>query len=109
MKAFNQLAPEGHENLAIVASSVQHAIFAGSSRLMRRQPSASTILSQAGQQVGQQDSSLGAANHLSWNECKAISLEATAYRTKNSLPSLPKHKPVPHSKARRGFQDVIKT
>jgi hypothetical protein len=86
MKAVNKLAPEGHENLAIVGPSVQHAIFSVSSRLMRSQPSAPSILSQVGQQVGQSDVSMqGLDDEVEWNECKAMSLAATAYGTQSSL------------------------
>jgi hypothetical protein len=105
MKVLNGLAPKGHENLAIVGPSVQHAILASSSRLMRRQTSTSNVLSQAGQRVGQQEKATQALeDKLTWNECKRISFAATAYQSKMRGADPPKFE---WSRPEHCFQDLI--
>lgn len=106
MKTINQLSPDGHENLAIVGPSVQNAIFAGSSRLRLTRQASGSALSQAGQQLGQLESS---AQSLEWNECKALSLEATAYRSKANFAAQCRQQELALSrkKSSRGFQDLI--
>jgi HEAT repeat protein len=109
MKAVNRLAPEGHENLAIVAASAQKAIFAGSSRLMRRQPS-SSVFAQVGQQVGRKDSAgESMESQLEWNECKTMALEATAYRTKAAFAEQCKQQELEMSRKRssRAFHEML--